>query len=71
MSDCPEQGKNILLSYAQEANIPTLLRPLAIYAFLSEHCLYEWGQEVFVLRNNLILYVCYYNRNWCSSLTYS
>jgi hypothetical protein len=57
ITDCPEKSKEIILSYAQEANIQTLLRPLAIDAFLSEECLHEWGQEIFVPRKELVEFV--------------
>jgi len=54
--DCPEKSKEIILSYSQAATTQTLLRPLAIDTILSEQCLHEWGQEIFVPRKDLIEY---------------
>jgi hypothetical protein len=56
--DCPEKSKRLILSYFQGENIQKLLRPLVIDVFLSEQCLHEWRQELFVPRKDLIEYVC-------------
>ncbi|PPQ86187.1 hypothetical protein CVT25_006930 [Psilocybe cyanescens] len=53
---CPENAKNTILSYVQKKNIPMLLRPLAIDAFLAEDSLNEWGQDVIHARERLLGY---------------
>ena len=36
------------------------MRPLSIDALLAEHSLHEWGQAVYVPRNQLVTYVRFY-----------
>jgi len=55
---CPEQVKDLIVSYAKDETIPTLLRPLAIDVFLSEYALNAWCQAVIPRRDCLIGYVC-------------
>jgi len=58
INDCPEKSKETILSFAEGANTQTLLRPLTIDAFLSDQCLHEWRQELFVPRQDLMEFVC-------------
>ena len=53
---CPDMAKDLILSYVEQRNA-ILMRPLSIDAILAEHCLYEWGEEVYAPRNRLITYV--------------
>ena len=50
--------KDLIVSFAKDETIPTLLRPLAIDVFLSEYALNAWSQAVVPRRDCLIGYVC-------------
>jgi len=68
--DCPDIAKNLILTYVEQRN-PILMRPLSIDALLAEHSLHEWGQEVFVPRNQLVIYVRFHASHKISGVLYS
>ena len=59
INGCPDMAKSLILSYVEQRNA-TLMRPLSIDALLAEHSLHEWGQAVYVPRNQLVTYMRFY-----------
>lgn len=55
---CPQQAKDLILTYTHEKTIPLLLRPLAIDTFLCEYAVYTWCQDIIIPRDRLVFYVC-------------
>ena len=53
---CPQQAKNLILTYTGEKTFQMLLRPLAIDAFLCEHALHTWCEDIIRPRNRLVLH---------------
>jgi hypothetical protein len=62
-------AKNVILSYVEQRN-PMLMRPLSVDAILAEHSLQEWGQAVYVPRNQLVTYVRFHISHTISRLRY-
>ena len=54
---CPQQAKDLILTYTHEKTIPSLLRPLAIDTFLCEYAVHTWCQDIIVPRDRLVFYV--------------
>ena len=54
---CPQEVKDLFLTYTHEKTIQLLLRPLAVDTFLCEYAVHTWCQDIISPRDRLVSYV--------------
>jgi hypothetical protein len=54
---CPQEAKDLILTFARERTIQMLLRPLAIDTFLCEYAVHTWCQDIIDPGDRLVFYV--------------